>query len=278
MRWVEVGNTDIYYVEEGSGEPLVFLHGMSSCSEAWFQQFEAFSSRLRVIGYDSVNHGHSSNSPRDEPEPDRADELEGFLSALGIENPILAGNSMGALTILRWASRHPDSAAALVPSGMGILQLSESEGPSESDRETEAGAPRRRRLFDPIDKETLFLPVADSLTDGLRQREPRLFERYLRIRSTATRLEAMRHPRTPTMRNPGREELATAVKAIVSPMLVVVGELDWLRPAAERLHALVPHSRYVMIPGSPHNVYYETAKEYNAAVTEFLRSLGSESS
>src|SRR6266550_953728 len=112
MPWVDVNGSDIYYHEEGEGQPLVFLHGMTSCGEAWFQQFEAFRHRFRVIGYDSVNHGHSSNSPRDEPEPDRADELEGFLSALGIERPILAGNSMGGGTLLRWAARHPGDALA----------------------------------------------------------------------------------------------------------------------------------------------------------------------
>ena len=84
MPWVQVGATDIHYQEAGEGQPLVLLHGMSSCAEAWFQQFEAFAPYLRVIAYDSVNHGHSANSPRDQPEPDRADELEGFLQALGL--------------------------------------------------------------------------------------------------------------------------------------------------------------------------------------------------
>src|SRR5438874_12337901 len=148
MPWVDVNGTDIYYHEEGEGQPVVFLHGMTSCGEAWFQQFEAFRHRFRVIGYDSVNHGHSSNSPRDEPEPDRADELEGFLSALGIERPILAGNSMGGGTLLRWAARHPGYARALIPSGMGIMT-----GP--------AAAPDVR----PLDADTLFLPVGDALTE-----------------------------------------------------------------------------------------------------------------
>ena len=84
MAWVEVNGTDIHYVEKGAGQPLIFLHGMSSCAEAWFQQFEAFAGTYRLIAYDSVNHGHSANSPRGEPEPDRVDELEGVLDALNI--------------------------------------------------------------------------------------------------------------------------------------------------------------------------------------------------
>lgn len=253
MPWIEVGGTDIYYQEEGQGQPLVFLHGNSSCGEAWFQQFAAFRDRFRVIAYDSVNHGHSSNSPRGEEEPDRADELQGFLEALGIERPVLAGNSMGGNTILRWAVRHPDAAAALIPSGSGVPV-------------GDAALPEAA----PLDPETLFLPTGDSFTEGFRQRALRMYERYLRIRSTATRIEALRHPRPRTRQLADRATLAERVGAIRSPLLIVVGGLDRARPSAERLHELAPHSEYRVIEGAPHNVYYEAAAEYNAAVTDFL--------
>lgn len=250
MPWIQVGATDIYYQEAGEGRPLILLHGRSSCAEAWFQQFEAFAPYLRVVAYDSVNHGHSANSPRDEPEPDRADELEGFIQALGLERPIIAGNSMGALTTIRWAVRHPNEAAALVPSGMGI-------GPV-------AGGMAQP---DPIDDQTLFLPIGDSLTDAC---DPLLYDRYLRIRSTATRLEAMRHPRTRTMVNPTREELDEAVKKIQSPMLAVVGALDRMAPNSRALADAVPGAEFHEVENAPHNVYYETAGEYNQVVAGFL--------
>src|SRR3954471_141399 len=106
MPFVRVGSTDIHFVTKGAGPALVFVHGFGGCAQGWYQQVEHFSSDFTVYAYDSVNHGHSSLSPVDEREPDRADELEGFLAALGIERPIVAGNSMGALTLLRWAVRH----------------------------------------------------------------------------------------------------------------------------------------------------------------------------
>lgn len=260
MAWVSVNGSDIYYHEEGQGPPMVFLHGMSSCAEAWFQQFEAFRHRLRVIAYDSVNHGHSSNSPRDEPEPDRADELEGFLAALGIDRPIMAGNSMGGATLLRWAARHPGQAAALIPSGAGIPR------PGAEDRAAEVA----RRLSEPIDNETIFLPFGDSLTERLKRERPILYERYYRIRSTATRIEALRHPRRRTSANPAVSELAGLVGGITSPMHIVVGSLDRIAPGAEHLHELVPGSRLTVIDGAPHNVYWEAAEEYNAVVSKFL--------
>lgn len=254
MPWTEVNGADIYYHEEGEGHPLVFLHGMSSCGEAWFQQFEAFRDHFRVIAYDSINHGHSSNSPREQPEPDRADELEGFLAALGIERPILAGNSMGGATLLRWSTRHPGDARALIPSGSGVAQ---------------PGQAARRRAG-PIDYETIFLPFGDSLTERLKEEQPVLYDRYYRIRSTATRIEALRYPRTPTAANPSREEVAEGISKVTSPMLIVVGSLDAAVPSAQRLHQLVEGSRLALVDGAPHNVYWEAAEEYNTAVSTFL--------
>lgn len=255
MAWVELLGQDIYYVEAGQGQPLVFLHGMSSCAEAWWQQFEFFAGKYHVYAFDSVNHGHSSNSPRGEDEPDRTDELEAFLAALNIEDPILAGNSMGGATILRWAVRHPDAARALVVSGMGVADQGQA----------------RYTDITPLDHEVLFLPIGDSLTQKLRTQRPLMYERYLRIRSTATRLEFMRYPRRRSPKTMGETgAIFEAVKKIRSRMLVIVGSLDALVPNATRLHRQVPNSKYVEIDGAPHNVYWEAAAEWNAAVDAFL--------
>ncbi len=261
MPWIEVNGTDIYYQEDGDpqAQPLVFLHGNSSCGEAWFQQFAYFRDRYHVIAYDSVNHGHSSNSPRGEAEPDRAEELQGFLDAMNVRRPVLAGNSMGGGTILRWAVDHPDAAAALVPSGSGVQPAAPATN----------GAPAAPPQAQPLDKDVLFLPIGDSLTDGFKASQPRMYERYLRIRSTATRLEALRNPRprrTPQNQTP----LAERVGSIKSPLLVVVGELDRAVPSAQRLHELLAGSECKVIAGAPHNVYYEAAAEYNATVADFL--------
>ena len=53
-------------------------------------------------------------------------------------------------------------------------------------------------------------------------------------------------------------------------MLIVVGGLDRVVPAAEHLHELVPGSRLTIIDGAPHNVYWDAAEGYNAAVSKFL--------
>jgi pimeloyl-ACP methyl ester carboxylesterase len=260
MTWVEINGIDIHYVEGGrrDGHPLVFLHGNSSCGEAWWQQFDAFGDRFRVIAYDSVNHGHSANSPRDEDEPDRADELEGFLAALGIERPVLAGNSMGGNTILRWAARHPADAAGLIVSGSGVRPATEA-------------APAEPR---PAPVERLFVPVGESFTPAFKDEQPVMLERYFRIRSTATRIEALRSPRRPSAHTlEERRTLIERVTAIQSPIQVITGELDTALEAARGLHALMPSARYHEIPGGPHNAYWEMAPKWNAVASAFLDSV-----
>jgi pimeloyl-ACP methyl ester carboxylesterase len=266
MAWIKAGETDVHVVEAGAGQPLLFLHGFGSCAEAWHRQFDAFAGRCRVIAYDSVNHGHSSLSPADAPEPDRADELDAMLDALGIDRPIVAGNSMGALTTLRWATRHPDRAVGLIPSGMGV--------PRPDATDSDAAVARRARMFAPIDEATLFIPAEGGFTREFPTTHPDEYERYIRLRSTATRIEASRRPRRPSMADPGRDELGERVAKISSPMQIIVGEHDWLRDNAHHLHELVPGSRFAEIPGAPHNVYYETADAYNAVVSDFLDTLG----
>jgi pimeloyl-ACP methyl ester carboxylesterase len=260
MAFVEILGTDIHYIERGDGPPMLFLHGSGSCAEAWYHQFDTFSDGYRVIAYDSVNHGHSSNSPADGSEPDRADELDAFLGALGIERPVIAGNSMGAMTLLRWAVRHPDRARALIPSGMGVMPTDGRPGPE-------------RPSVEPADDDALFLAARGGFTRDFPTTHPDLYDRYIRLRSTATRIEATRRPRPATAKNPGRTELAELVGTIRSPMQIIVGEHDWLAEAAGHLHERVEGSRLAVVPGAPHNVYFETADAYNELVQAFLASL-----
>jgi len=258
MPWVNVNGYDIRFVEQGSGQPMVFLHGNSSCSVAWERQFEEFAKDFRCIAYDSVNHGMSANSPRDEDEPDRADELEGFLSALGIERPILVGNSMGGNTALRYGARHPEAARALVISGAGV-------------RSGEGAVPAAPK---PLDLERLYIPFGASFTPEFQQQQPDQYERYFRIRSTATRIEALRHPRRPSAATAEeRTTLIDRVKAIKSPMLILTGDLDFALDAARALRDVRPDAKYVQVPGAPHNAYFENPPEWNAPVRAFVDSV-----
>lgn len=98
------------------GPPIVLLHGLTAT-----RRYVVMGSRLlersgyRTIAYDARGHGRSSaaSDPTAYGYERLAADLEMVLDALGIDRAALAGASMGAHTILRFALEHPERTAAL---------------------------------------------------------------------------------------------------------------------------------------------------------------------
>lgn len=102
--------------QAGTGPPIVLLHGLTAT-----RRYVVMGSRLlersgrRAIAYDARGHGRSAPAP--DPGAygyDRlARDLLAVMDSLGIERATLAGASMGAQTIVRFALEHPERVAAL---------------------------------------------------------------------------------------------------------------------------------------------------------------------
>ena len=100
--------------DEGEGMPVVLLHGLTAT-----RRYVVMGSRNlergghRVIAYDARGHGKSE--PADGYGYDAlADDLLALLDERGIDRAVLAGASMGAHTLVRFALEHPERAAAVV--------------------------------------------------------------------------------------------------------------------------------------------------------------------
>jgi pimeloyl-ACP methyl ester carboxylesterase len=101
----------------GEGTPVVLLHGLTATRRYVVMGSKALErGGHRVIAYDARGHGRSGPAP--EPEAyryaDLAADLAAVMDAAGMERAVLAGASMGAHTIVRFALEHPERAAALV--------------------------------------------------------------------------------------------------------------------------------------------------------------------
>src|SRR4029077_462151 len=125
--------------------------------------------------------------------------------------------------------------------------------------------------------EQIFVPANDGVfTADFVRSNPREVERYMRLKSTGTRIEAQPYPREASYANPSRDprELAGLAKQITSPMLIIVGSLDAQLPAAEHLHELVSGSHLAVMHGYARNAYYEDWLGFNCIVREFIDDLG----
>ncbi|HVY98099.1 MAG TPA: alpha/beta hydrolase [Dongiaceae bacterium] len=99
------GNTA--FISAGSGAPLVFVHGVGMCADAWSPQIEHFSARRKVIALDMLGHGRSAPPPQHATLHDYADQVVRLMDDLGLKTAALVGHSMGALVCLAVATQNP---------------------------------------------------------------------------------------------------------------------------------------------------------------------------
>jgi pimeloyl-ACP methyl ester carboxylesterase len=107
--------------DEGEGTPVVLLHGLTAT-----RRYVVMGSRTlqrdghRVLAYDARGHGRSTPAPAPGSGEEAygyavlAEDLRAVLDAAGIERAVLAGASMGAHTLLRFALDAPERVAGLV--------------------------------------------------------------------------------------------------------------------------------------------------------------------
>ncbi|MBX5442563.1 MAG: alpha/beta fold hydrolase [Solirubrobacteraceae bacterium] len=105
---------DLAYDDDGAGTPVVLLHGLTATRRYVVMGSTSLQrSGHRVVAYDARGHG-------DSPPGDRYDyatlaaDLRDLMDRLEIEHAVLAGASMGAHTLLRFALDHPQRTLGLV--------------------------------------------------------------------------------------------------------------------------------------------------------------------
>jgi 3-oxoadipate enol-lactonase len=116
-RRASTPSMSLYVEDDGEGVPVVLLHGLTATHRYVVMGSKALErSGHRVLAYDARGHGHSDPAPSPDAYEyaDLVVDLAAVMDERGIERAVLAGASMGAHTLLRFALEHPERAAALV--------------------------------------------------------------------------------------------------------------------------------------------------------------------
>ena len=118
MDQLEVQGLRIAYERAGEGPPLVLLHGyVGDGRGTWRRQIDELSDEFTVVAWDAPGMGRSSDPPASFRLPDYADCLAGFVEALGLGRPHVAGLSFGGGLALELYRRHRAIPASLVLAG-----------------------------------------------------------------------------------------------------------------------------------------------------------------
>jgi pimeloyl-ACP methyl ester carboxylesterase len=108
----------------GSGEPIVFIHGMGSAATAWKPIIKSLTNHFKSITIDLPGHGNStfqSNQPMD-PQS-LAKLVHQNVIDLGVDNYHLVGNSLGGWIALEMAAKYSQnvkSVVGLAPAGLWL--------------------------------------------------------------------------------------------------------------------------------------------------------------
>lgn len=108
----------MHTIREGTGKPLLLVHGLGSTARNWDLIRPALAARREVIAIDLPGFGQTPPLAGPVTVATLTDAVEGFISREGLDHAGLAGSSMGARMVLELARRgHPGAVVALDPGG-----------------------------------------------------------------------------------------------------------------------------------------------------------------
>ncbi len=113
-RFTVVDGHPVHYVQIGQGLDLVLIHGASGSTRDWtFDIAPKLAERYRVTIFDRPGLGYTQPlAPNGVTLDDQSDLLVAAAKQVGVENPIVAGQSFGGAVLMNWAVRHRDYMAA----------------------------------------------------------------------------------------------------------------------------------------------------------------------
>jgi pimeloyl-ACP methyl ester carboxylesterase len=114
MPQTRVNDVDLRYELNGSGEPLVLVHGSWGDHHNWDLVVPALSQSFQVLTYDRRGHSASERPDTQGSVFEDADDLAALVEQLGLAPAHIAGNSYGAAITLRTAARRPDIFRTLI--------------------------------------------------------------------------------------------------------------------------------------------------------------------
>jgi abhydrolase domain-containing protein 14 len=123
---VTVKELKIRYLQKGSGQAFVLLHGMSFSADTWVEMglFDELARHYRVYSFDMPYGVRSRSDKFDASDRDKyAEFLKELLKSLGIDNPLLLGASISGEVTLRYLSKGYAAKAAIVAGPVGIKGL-----------------------------------------------------------------------------------------------------------------------------------------------------------
>ncbi len=282
-KYIDVRGIRTRYLEAGTGEPLLLLHGghygENYSANDWIPVIYDFAKSFHVIAPDKIGCGFTGNPKNNEEYlmGTMVQHTYDFMNAIGIDTAHLVGHSRGGYAVCRLALEHPEVVRTLVIVDCGTLMLA--RNPLYDEWEKDAA------LIEDIREKHRYLlavnsfssrHITDELVDGMIEIEELPKSREAVIKMQAGLMNRFRED-LERERNETQEWIkASGIKA---PTLVVWGFND---PSAkfdpmglstvELILTSTPCSQVYILNQAGHFSFREQPEAFVTAVTSFIKA------
>lgn len=254
MSTIDRDGVSIFYEVTGSGPAILLSHGYSATSGMWSGQVAALRARYKVITWDMRGHGRSGY-PADDglySEALTVDDMAAILDVCGEQSAVIGGLSLGGYMSLAFNLKYPERVRALMlfDTGPGYKSV---EGRA-------AWNTTAQRWADALETKGLAA-LSEIGSSEMRQEQHRSAEGLIRAAKgmlsqfDSRVIESLPHVRVPTL------------------VLVGAKDTNFIAPT-DYMAKKIPGVSKAVIEGAGHSANLDRPEEFNAAVRDFLNSLG----
>lgn len=277
---VKVLDSEMAYVDEGEGDPIVFLHGNPTSSYLWRNVIPELTALGRCLAPDLIGMGDSGANPAGTYRfVDHAKYLDAWFDALNLNNVVLVIHDWGSALGFHWARRHPERVQGIAYMEAIVMPITWDDWP-ESARQI-FQAMRSPAGEEMVLQKNVFIEriLPASVLRGLTDAEMDVYRR---------RYTAPGESRRPTLTWPREIPVAGEPADVVE---IVQANADWLKENESLPKLFInaepgviltgrqrefcrswPNQREVTVKGS-HFIQEDAPREIGQAVAEFVRGI-----
>ena len=280
--FADIGSARIFFDTVGSGldidgermvekPTLIVMHGGPGFDHSMMRPyFDRFADTHQVVYIDHRGNGRSTGAPDSWTLAQWGDDVKALCDALGIEKPMVYGNSFGGMVAISYAARHPGHPAKLILSSTAARMHFDDTFRMMEER----GGPEARAIAERFWVTGDAATMADYMRVCMPFYNPGDAEGQAAARRRAIfRFDVTRHFALGEMRS---MDARAALAQIRCPTLVTVGTYDPITPVAcaEEIHAALPAgiSRLEIFDGAGHGVHRDQPGEAERVMRAFLAS------
>ncbi len=268
LHRVQLPGATVNYAEIGEGEPIVFVHGITSSWQAWLENLPHFGRTHRAIALDLPGFGASPMPSWPIDMHAYARLLLDFCEKIGVERATVVGNSMGGLVAAEAVLSAPERFDRLVlVSAAGFINtwMPHRRASATSHAWNTFGRP-----FGAAARFFVTHPRARYLMFRFAIRYPDRLRKELLWEQMASGVPCPGFG--PALEAVIEYDARDRLEEIEIPTMVVWGTDDWVIPSAAALsyNRRIPHSRLEIFEHTGHVPQLERPGRFNRVLDEFL--------